>query len=53
MGGRAPRRGRPTDVDVHRDVPAAATWGLLVAFAVHDAEELATMSRWSHRRYER
>ena len=35
------------------EVPAAATWGLLLAFAVHDAEELATMSRWSHRRYER
>lgn len=35
------------------EVPAAATWGLLVAFLVHDAEELATMSRWSVRRYER
>lgn len=33
-------------------VPAAATWGLLVAFAVHDAEELATMPAWSARRYE-
>ncbi|MDA3626104.1 HXXEE domain-containing protein [Saccharopolyspora sp. WRP15-2] len=27
----------------HVAVPAAATWGLLVAFAAHDAEELATM----------
>ncbi|MFG3440644.1 HXXEE domain-containing protein [Nonomuraea sp. NPDC047897] len=28
-------------------VPAAVTWGLLAAWAVHDAEELATMARWT------
>ncbi|MCK2220594.1 HXXEE domain-containing protein [Actinomadura sp. ATCC 31491] len=27
-------------------VPAAVTWGLLGAWAVHDAEELVTMARW-------
>ncbi|WP_211370731.1 HXXEE domain-containing protein, partial [Nonomuraea turkmeniaca] len=27
-------------------VPATVTWGLLAAWAVHDAEELATMARW-------
>ncbi|MER7367155.1 HXXEE domain-containing protein [Nonomuraea wenchangensis] len=27
-------------------VPAAVTWGLLAAWAVHDAEELATMAGW-------
>lgn len=27
-------------------VPAGVTWGLLAAWAVHDAEELATMARW-------
>ncbi|MDA8371928.1 MAG: HXXEE domain-containing protein [Nocardiopsaceae bacterium] len=31
-------------------VPAAATWGLLVAWALHDAEELATMPGWVRRR---
>ncbi|WP_067968161.1 HXXEE domain-containing protein [Nocardiopsis trehalosi] len=30
-------------------VPAAATWGLLAAWAVHDAEELATMPGWARR----
>src|SRR5690606_6625877 len=30
-------------------VPAAATWGLFVAWAIHDAEELATMAHWSRR----
>lgn len=30
-------------------VPKAATWGLLVAFVVHDAEELATMPEWTRR----
>ncbi|MGW8376989.1 HXXEE domain-containing protein [Streptomyces sp. ODS28] len=34
-------------------VPAAATWGLLLAFAVHDAEELATMPAWAARRADR
>ncbi len=28
-------------------VPAAVAWGLLGAWAVHDAEELATMARWT------
>ncbi|MFI7700790.1 HXXEE domain-containing protein [Nonomuraea sp. NPDC049480] len=28
-------------------VPATVTWGLLAAWAVHDAEELATMARWA------
>ncbi|MFI7442287.1 HXXEE domain-containing protein [Nonomuraea indica] len=28
-------------------VPAAVTWGLLAAWTVHDAEELATMARWT------
>jgi hypothetical protein len=28
-------------------VPAAVTWGLLAAWAVHDLEELATMARWA------
>lgn len=28
-------------------VPAAVTWGLLAAWLVHDAEELATMASWS------
>ncbi|MGW4791295.1 HXXEE domain-containing protein, partial [Nonomuraea sp. NPDC004297] len=28
-------------------VPAAVAWGLLAAWAVHDAEELATMARWT------
>ncbi|MFC5826599.1 HXXEE domain-containing protein [Nonomuraea insulae] len=27
-------------------VPAGVAWGLLAAWAVHDAEELATMARW-------
>lgn len=27
-------------------VPATVTWGLLAAWAVHDAEELATMAGW-------
>ncbi|MEY9214341.1 HXXEE domain-containing protein [Thermobifida halotolerans] len=30
-------------------VPAAATWGLFVAWAIHDAEELATMAHWTRR----
>jgi len=30
-------------------VPATVTWGLLAAWALHDAEELATMARWSRR----
>ncbi|KUP95271.1 HXXEE domain-containing protein [Thermobifida cellulosilytica] len=30
-------------------VPAAATWGLFVAWALHDAEELVTMAHWSRR----
>lgn len=51
MGARLPGWGRAAEAD--GAVPAAATWGLLLAFAVHDAEELATMSRWSQRRYER
>lgn len=34
------------------DVPAAATWGLLAVFAVHDAEELATMHKWSAKQTE-
>jgi hypothetical protein len=29
--------------------PAAATWGLLVAWAVHDAEELAAIPGWTER----
>ncbi|GAA3778397.1 HXXEE domain-containing protein [Streptomyces phyllanthi] len=41
----------PDEASAH--VPAAAIWGLLIAFAVHDAEELATMSRWSEKRFER
>lgn len=28
-------------------VPATVTWGLLAAWALHDAEELATMARWA------
>ncbi|MFI6497082.1 HXXEE domain-containing protein [Nonomuraea typhae] len=28
------------------EVPATVTWGLLAAWAVHDAEELATMAAW-------
>lgn len=28
-------------------VPAAVAWGLLAAWTVHDAEELATMARWT------
>ncbi|MGR6921752.1 HXXEE domain-containing protein [[Actinomadura] parvosata] len=28
-------------------VPAGVAWGLLAAWAVHDAEELATMARWT------
>jgi hypothetical protein len=28
-------------------VPATVTWGLLAAWMVHDAEELATMARWT------
>jgi len=31
-------------------VPAAATWGLAAAFAVHDLEELLTMPGWAARR---
>ncbi|GAA3130422.1 hypothetical protein GCM10010466_21360 [Planomonospora alba] len=30
-------------------LPAAATWGLLAAWAVHDGEELLTMSGWAER----
>jgi hypothetical protein len=30
-------------------VPAMATWGLLVAWAVHDAEEVATAPGWARR----
>lgn len=30
-------------------VPATVTWGLLAAWAVHDAEELATMSAWARK----
>ncbi|MEV0203090.1 HXXEE domain-containing protein [Nonomuraea sp. NPDC050691] len=30
-------------------VPAAVTWGLLAAWALHDAEELATMPGWARR----
>lgn len=30
-------------------MPAWTTWGLLVAWIVHDAEELATMARFSRR----
>ncbi|MGP3913754.1 HXXEE domain-containing protein [Nonomuraea sp. 10N515B] len=33
-------------VDVGR-VPATVTWGLLAAWALHDAEELATMAGWA------
>jgi hypothetical protein len=32
-----------------REVPAAVTWGLLAAWAIHDAEELATMGGWVDR----
>ncbi|WP_187414641.1 HXXEE domain-containing protein [Nonomuraea sp. PA05] len=28
-------------------VPAGVAWGLLAAWVVHDAEELATMARWT------
>ncbi|MFI7609364.1 HXXEE domain-containing protein [Micromonospora sp. NPDC049366] len=31
------------------DLTAAATWGLLVAWAVHDSEELVTMGGWLDR----
>lgn len=34
-------------------VPAAVTWGLLAAWAVHDAEELATMAGWARRAHPR
>ncbi|RJL25180.1 HXXEE domain-containing protein [Bailinhaonella thermotolerans] len=30
-------------------VPAAVTWGLFAAWAVHDLEELVTMAGWSRR----
>ncbi|MFC3997983.1 HXXEE domain-containing protein [Nocardiopsis sediminis] len=30
-------------------LPAAATWGLLAAWALHDAEELITMPGWARR----
>jgi hypothetical protein len=30
-------------------VPATVTWGLLIAWAVHDAEELITIPRWVDR----
>jgi hypothetical protein len=32
-----------------REVPAAVTWGLLAAWAVHDTEELLTMGGWLDR----
>lgn len=32
-----------------RRLPRKATWGLLVAWAVHDAEELVTMAGWGRR----
>lgn len=32
-----------------RDVPASVTWGLLAAWAIHDAEEMATMGGWLDR----
>lgn len=31
------------------NLPAAATWGLLAAWAIHDAEEFATMGDWMKR----
>lgn len=34
-------------------VPRAATIGLFVAWAIHDAEELLTMADWSHRQSRR
>ncbi|MFC4564454.1 HXXEE domain-containing protein [Nocardiopsis mangrovi] len=33
----------------HTPLPAAATWGLLAAWALHDAEELITMPGWARR----
>ncbi|MER6582836.1 HXXEE domain-containing protein [Nonomuraea sp. NPDC001023] len=30
-------------------MPAAVTWGLLAVWAMHDAEELATMAGWARR----
>ncbi|MGI5281775.1 HXXEE domain-containing protein [Nonomuraea polychroma] len=30
-------------------VPATVTWGLLAAWAVHDAEEVATMAGWARK----
>jgi hypothetical protein len=32
-----------------RRLPRSVTWGLLVAWAVHDAEELVTMPGWTDR----
>lgn len=38
----------PTGADMTgRPVSGAVTWGLFAAWAVHDAEELATMARWA------
>ncbi|MEV1173094.1 HXXEE domain-containing protein [Nonomuraea sp. NPDC049784] len=34
-------------------VPSTVTWGLLAAWAVHDAEELATMAGWARKARER
>ncbi|MFI7640257.1 HXXEE domain-containing protein [Nonomuraea sp. NPDC049400] len=34
-------------------VPSTVTWGLLVAWAVHDAEELATIAGWARKARER
>ncbi|QFY08154.1 HXXEE domain-containing protein [Nonomuraea phyllanthi] len=34
-------------------VSPGVTWGLLAAWAVHDAEELATMARWTRQAHER
>ncbi|GAA3209617.1 HXXEE domain-containing protein [Nonomuraea helvata] len=34
-------------------VPSTVTWGLLAAWAVHDAEELATMAGWTREARER
>ncbi|MFL1426511.1 MULTISPECIES: HXXEE domain-containing protein [unclassified Nocardiopsis] len=44
--GRAPEAVGPVSTGT---VPAAATWGLLAAWVVHDLEELAAIPGWSRR----
>src|SRR5690606_19155340 len=51
---RRTRRSPPTPreaamTDRTEPVPAAATWGLFAAWALHDAEELITMPGWAER----